>query len=121
LNLARAVPGKQEFNELLRYFRQGVARHGVTLKLNSRADAPSLAAGHYDRIVIATGVRPRLPQIPGIGHPTVVSYADLLSGRAQAGRRKAPGGAHQTSGDDSRHRLQPHQHARSGRRNPGQR
>ena len=93
LNLARAVPGKQEFNELLRYFKQGVARHGVTLKLNNPADAPSLAAGHYDRIVIATGVRPRLPQIPGISHPKVVSYADLLSGRVQAGHRVAVIGA----------------------------
>jgi 2,4-dienoyl-CoA reductase (NADPH2) len=93
LNLARAVPGKQEFNELLRYFKQGVARHGVTLKLDTRADAPSLAAGHYDRIVVATGVRPRRPQIPGISHPKVVSYADLLSGRVQAGRRVAVIGA----------------------------
>ncbi len=93
LNLARAVPGKQEFNELLRYFKQGVARRGVILKLNTRAEAKSLAGGHYDRIVIATGVRPRLPQIQGIGHPKVVSYADLLSGRAQAGRRVAVIGA----------------------------
>jgi 2,4-dienoyl-CoA reductase (NADPH2) len=65
----------------------------VTLKLNNRADAPSLAAGHYDRIVIAAGVRPRLPQIPGVTHPKVVSYADLLSGRAQAGHRVAVIGA----------------------------
>ncbi|ABE47133.1 NADPH-dependent 2,4-dienoyl-CoA reductase [Polaromonas sp. JS666] len=93
LNLARAVPGKQEFNELLRYFKQGVARHGVTLKLDTRADAPSLAAGHYDRIVVATGVRPRLPQIPGIPHPKVVSYADLLSDRVQAGHKVAVIGA----------------------------
>jgi 2,4-dienoyl-CoA reductase (NADPH2) len=93
LNLARAVPGKQEFNELLRYFKQGVARHGVTLKLNTRADTPSLVNGHYDRIVVATGVRPRTPQIPGIAHPKVVGYADLLSGRAQAGRKVAVIGA----------------------------
>jgi 2,4-dienoyl-CoA reductase (NADPH2) len=93
LNLARAVPGKQEFNELLRYFKQGVARPGVTLKLNTRADAPSLAGGQYDRIVVASGVRPRLPDIAGINHPKVVSYADLLSGRAQAGRRVAVIGA----------------------------
>ncbi len=93
LNLARAVPGKQEFNELLHYFKRGVARHGVTLKLDTRADAPSLAGGHYDRIVVATGVRPRLPRIPGITHPKVVSYADLLSGRTQAGRRVAVIGA----------------------------
>ncbi len=93
LNLARAVPGKQEFNELLRYFKQGVARHGVMLKLNTRTDAPSLAGGQYDRIVVATGVRPRLPDIAGISHPKVVSYADLLSGRVQAGRRVAVIGA----------------------------
>jgi 2,4-dienoyl-CoA reductase (NADPH2) len=93
LNLARAVPGKQEFNELLRYFKQGVAQHGVTLKLNTRADAPSLVNGHYDRIVVATGVRPRTPQIQGITHPKVVSYADLLSGRVQAGHRVAVIGA----------------------------
>ena len=66
LNLARAVPGKQEFNELLRYFKQGVARHDVMIKLDTRAEAQSLAGGHYDHIVIATGVRPRLPQIQGI-------------------------------------------------------
>ena len=93
LNLARAVPGKQEFNELLRYFKQGVARHGVMLKLDTRAEAQSLADGHYDRIVIATGVRPRLPQIPGITHPKVVTYANLLSGRVQAGHRVAVIGA----------------------------
>jgi len=93
LNLARAVPGKQEFNELLRYFKQGVARHGVMLKLNTRTEAPSLAGGQYDRIVIATGVRPRVPDIAGISHPKVVSYADLLSGRVQAGHRVAVIGA----------------------------
>lgn len=93
LNLARSVPGKQEFNELLRYFQQGVARHGVRLKLGSRVEAQALAKAQYDRIVIATGVRPRLPQIPGIEHPKVVSYADLLSRRVQAGRRVAVIGA----------------------------
>ena len=93
LNLARAVPGKQEFDELLRYFRKGVAQHGVALRLEAKASAKALAAAHYDRIVIATGVRPRRPQIEGIGHAKVVSYADLLSGRAQAGRRVAVIGA----------------------------
>jgi len=93
LNLARAVPGKQEFDELLRYFRRGVARHGVALELGARASAKALASAGYERIVIATGVRPRTPQIEGIGHPKVVSYADLLSGRAKAGRRVAVIGA----------------------------
>ncbi len=93
LNLARAVPGKQEFNELLRYFKRGVARHGVRLQLDTRANAQSLAQARYDRIVVATGVRPRTPRIPGIDHPKVVGYADLLAGRAQAGRRVAVIGA----------------------------
>ena len=93
LNLARAVPGKQEFDELLRYFRRGVARHGVALELGAKTSAKALASAGYDRIVIATGVRPRMPQIEGIRHPKVVSYADLLSGRVKAGRRVAVIGA----------------------------
>ena len=93
LNLARVVPGKQEFDELLRYFRGGLARHGVTLHLGTQANTKLLLSGGFDRIVIATGVRPRVPLIDGIAHPKVASYADLLSGRVQAGRRVAVLGA----------------------------
>lgn len=93
LNLARAVPGKQEFDELLRYFRTAVARQRVALHLQTPARAKDLAAAQYDRVVIATGVRPRELQIDGIAHPKVVSYAELLSGRATAGRRVAVIGA----------------------------
>ena len=93
INYARQVPGKQEFNELLRYFRRKVEIHGVTLRLNTRPAAQELAEGGFDRIVVSTGVTPRIPEIPGVTHPKVVDYADLLSGRAVAGGRVAVIGA----------------------------
>jgi 2,4-dienoyl-CoA reductase (NADPH2) len=93
LNLARAVPGKEEFHELVRYFGARVEQQGIALHLGTRPGAAELAAAGFDRIVVATGVRPRHPQIQGIGHPKVVGYAELLSGRKQAGRRVAIIGA----------------------------
>jgi 2,4-dienoyl-CoA reductase (NADPH2) len=93
LNLARAVPGKEEFHELVRYFGARVEQQGIQLHLGARPGAAELAAAGFDRIVVATGVRPRHPQIEGIDHPKVVGYADLLSGRKPAGRRVAIIGA----------------------------
>jgi 2,4-dienoyl-CoA reductase (NADPH2) len=93
LNLARAVPGKEEFHELLRYFDARVKQEGVQLRLGQRPAADELAAAKFDRIVVATGVRARSPQIEGLEHPKVVGYAELLSGRRQAGRRVAIIGA----------------------------
>ncbi len=93
LNLARAVPGKEEFHELLRYFDTRVAEHGVQLRLGARPTAAEIAAGGFDRVVVATGVRARRPDIAGIDHPKVVGYAELLSGRRSAGRRVAVIGA----------------------------
>ncbi len=93
LNLARAVPGKEEFHELVRYFEARVEQEGVQLRLGQRPGAADLTAAKFDHIVVATGVRPRTPQIEGLGHPKVMGYADLLSGRKQAGRRVAIIGA----------------------------
>ena len=93
LNLARAVPGKEEFHELLRYFDTRVAEQGVQLRLGARPTAAEIAAGGFDRVVVATGVRARRPDIAGIDHPKVVGYAELLSGRRSAGRRVAVIGA----------------------------
>ena len=93
LNLARAVPGKQEFDELVRYFNVRVKQEGVQLHLGSRPGAAELASARFDRIIVATGVRARTPQIAGIGHAKVVGYADLLAGRKNAGRRVAIIGA----------------------------
>ena len=83
--LARAVPGKQEFDELIRHYDGRIARHGVALRLGTRA-TPEMLAG-YDAVVLASGVVPRALDLPGADHPCVASYADVLAGRVQAGRR----------------------------------
>jgi len=93
LNLARNVPGKEEFDETLRYFRHRIADTGVQLRLNCRPHADMLAAEPFDEIVIATGARPRVPDIPGITHSKCVSYVELLGGRKTAGARVAILGA----------------------------
>ncbi|WP_332825500.1 FAD-dependent oxidoreductase, partial [Ramlibacter sp.] len=93
LNLARAVPGKEEFHELVRYYEARLDQEGVRVRLGQRPAAGELAAADFDRIVVATGVRARRPEIEGLDHPKVVGYADLLSGRRQAGRRVAVIGA----------------------------
>ncbi|MFD5098715.1 FAD-dependent oxidoreductase [Streptomyces albidochromogenes] len=93
LNIARKVPGKEEFNETLRYFRNQLDEHGVELRLGTHATAESLTAAGYDEIVLATGVTPRIPEIEGIDHPSVISYLDLLRDEAKAGDRVAVIGA----------------------------
>jgi 2,4-dienoyl-CoA reductase (NADPH2) len=93
LNLAKVIPGKSEFGELLRYFRARLERLGVQVKLGVRADADALVAEGYDEIVLATGVKPRVPAIPGIDDPKVVSYFDVLSGAKRVGERVAIVGA----------------------------
>ena len=74
LNLARQVPGKHEFNEMLRYFRQALTRAGVELHLGVTAQAETLARAGYDQVVVATGVTPRRPDLPRLDHPKVLSY-----------------------------------------------
>ena len=84
INLARAVPGKQEFNEMLRYFDVRLTEAGVDIRLNTRPGEDELVNG-YDEVVFATGVRPRVPDIPGIDHPKVATYVDILTGAVEAG------------------------------------
>ncbi|MFI6080672.1 FAD-dependent oxidoreductase [Streptomyces sp. NPDC051217] len=95
LNVARLVPGKEEFNETLRYFRGRLERLAVDVRLNTPATVGELVDGAagYDEIVVATGVTPRTPPIPGIDHPRVVSYLDVLRGGAAVGERVAIIGA----------------------------
>jgi 2,4-dienoyl-CoA reductase (NADPH2) len=93
LNLARNVPGKEEFDETLRYYRVRIARLGVDLRLGQSPSSAALAAAGFDEIVVATGVMPRAPAIPGIEHANCVSYVDILGGTRQAGRRVAVIGA----------------------------
>jgi 2,4-dienoyl-CoA reductase (NADPH2) len=90
---AREVPGKEEFHETLRYFSVQLAKHRVDVRLATRATARDLMAGGYDEVILASGVHPRVPAIPGVDHPKVISYPDLLSGRRKAGPRVAIIGA----------------------------
>ena len=91
LNLARAVPGKEEFDETLRYFARRIEDLGVSVRLGRAAGADDLAG--FDAAVIANGVRPRAFDIPGADRPSVVSYADVLTGRVEPGPRVAIVGA----------------------------
>ncbi|MEW1825492.1 NADPH-dependent 2,4-dienoyl-CoA reductase [Streptomyces sp. NPDC088196] len=91
LNVARQVPGKQEFDETLRYFRTRIAEHEVDVRLNTPVAAGDLDA--YDEVVVATGVSPRTPDIPGVDHPSVVGYLDVLRDRVPVGDRVAILGA----------------------------
>ncbi|MET9782222.1 NADPH-dependent 2,4-dienoyl-CoA reductase [Nocardiopsis alba] len=91
LNMARRVPGKGEFDETLRYYRVQLDKHGVDVRLNTTVTEYDL--GGYDEIVLATGVSPRTPDIPGIDHPSVVGYVDVLRGGAPVGEKVAIIGA----------------------------
>ncbi|MER5227913.1 NADPH-dependent 2,4-dienoyl-CoA reductase [Streptomyces flaveus] len=91
LNVARKVPGKQEFDETLRYFRTQLQLRGVEVRLGAYATADDLAG--YDETVIATGVGPRTPDIPGVDHPSVVGYLDVLRDSVPVGDRVAILGA----------------------------
>jgi 2,4-dienoyl-CoA reductase (NADPH2) len=93
LKLAARIPGKQEFNETLRYYRHALQAHDVEVVPGREVSAEDIRTLDCDHIVIATGVKPRMPAIPGIDHPRVVSYADIISGRVEPGRRVAIIGA----------------------------
>jgi 2,4-dienoyl-CoA reductase (NADPH2) len=90
-NLARRIPGKEEFAETLRYFRVRLAQLGVDVRLDHHAGAQDLRG--YDEVVLASGIVPRTPAIPGIAHAKVASYVDIVEGRKRAGRRVAIVGA----------------------------
>ncbi|MFA8370282.1 oxidoreductase [Burkholderia thailandensis] len=92
-NIAKRVPGKEEFHETLRYFARQIELRGVTLHLNTRADVARLAGGGFDEIVLATGVTPRVPDIDGIDHARVLGYLDVLRDGRPVGARVAVIGA----------------------------
>jgi 2,4-dienoyl-CoA reductase (NADPH2) len=90
-NLARRIPGKEEFAETLRYYRERLRALGVELRLGTLATPGDLA--RFEHVIVATGVLPRVPAIDGIGHAKVAGYADVVEGRVQAGTRVAIIGA----------------------------
>jgi 2,4-dienoyl-CoA reductase (NADPH2) len=90
-DMARRIPGKEEFNETIRYFSTMLDRLGVTVRLGTRVSAAELAG--YDDVVLATGVAPRIPVIPGIDHPMVLTYAEAITGAKPVGKTVAVIGA----------------------------
>ena len=90
-NLARRIPGKEEFAETLRYFRTRLEQLGARVELNRRVGAEDLSA--FDDVILATGIVPRIPAIPGIDHCKVASYVEIVEGRKLAGKRVAIVGA----------------------------
>jgi len=82
-NLAKKIPGKQEFAESVAYYAERLRRAGVQVRLNRAASQSDLA--DFDEVVLASGIEPRKPAIPGIDHKSVLGYVELLSGRALAG------------------------------------
>ncbi|MGY8819318.1 MAG: oxidoreductase [Pseudomonadales bacterium] len=92
-NIAKLVPGKEEFFETLRYFKSKLQSTGVDVRLNTRVSAADLLAGGFDEIILATGIAPRTPDIPGIDHPMVISYIDAILQRKPVGQHVAVIGA----------------------------
>ncbi len=91
--IAMQIPGKEEFNETIRYFRRKIELTGVELRLGQRVTREELLAGGYDDVIVATGIKVRMPPIPGIEHPKVLSYIDVLQKKAPVGKRVAIIGA----------------------------
>tara|TARA_B110000090_G_scaffold112133_1_gene125285 strand:- start:298 stop:2310 length:2013 start_codon:yes stop_codon:yes gene_type:complete len=77
-NIAKQIPGKEEFNETIRYFEKEIALSGVTLALGQRVTTEDLS--DFDEVILATGVTPRMPDIPGIGHKKVLGYLEVIRG-----------------------------------------
>jgi len=91
-NIAKQIPGKEEFYETIRYFGRQIELTGVTLRLNQTVTGEMLDQGNFDDVVIATGILPRKPLIDGIDHPSVLTYLDVMNG-VEVGKRVAVIGA----------------------------
>ena len=92
-NMAKQIPGKEEFYETLRYFTKQLELHHVSVKLNFKVSVDDLKNTDFDEIVIATGIQPRSLKIEGINHPKVFSYIDVLKHKKAVGKRVAVIGA----------------------------
>jgi len=92
-NLAKRIPGKEEFYETIRYFNKMIETNKIDLRLNTRVTRGMLQGESFDEIVVATGIDPRTPDIDGIDHPSVVRYIDVIKGDAKVGKKVAIMGA----------------------------
>ena len=92
-NLAKTIPGKEEFYETLRYFKQKLEKEKVSLHLNTRIEEKDLNSKDFDHYILATGIKPREPKIEGISHPKVMTYIEALKNKEKVGERIAIIGA----------------------------
>jgi 2,4-dienoyl-CoA reductase (NADPH2) len=92
-NIAKEIPGKEEFHETIRYFKKQLDKYQVKVHLNTEADKELLLQSGYDEFIFATGVIPRIPEIPGIDHPKVLTYQDVLLHKKEVGKTVAIIGA----------------------------
>ena len=92
-NIAKQIPGKEEFYETIRYFNKQLELHNVTVKLNTRVSAEDLQSSDFDEVIVATGIKPRTPNIEGIEHEKVLNYLDVLKHKKPVGKRVAVIGA----------------------------
>ncbi len=92
-NMAKQIPGKEEFYETLRYYQKQIELQGVHLHLSQRVDSAFLTAGGFDEVILATGVTPRDIRLPGSDHDKVLSYIDVLKHKQEVGQRVAIIGA----------------------------
>ena len=92
-NMAKQIPGKEEFYETIRYFNKQLELHKVTVKLNTKVSNEDLINADFDEIIIATGIKPRTPKIEGIEHKKVLNYIDVLKHKKPVGKRVAVIGA----------------------------
>lgn len=92
-NIAKQVPGKEEFYETIRYFNEQLKALNVHVKLNTQVSATLLNESDFDQVIVAAGIIPRMPPIPGIEHPSVLSYIDVLKHKHPVGKKVAIIGA----------------------------
>jgi 2,4-dienoyl-CoA reductase (NADPH2) len=92
-NIAKQIPGKDDFSETMRYFGKMLEKYNVDVRLNTRADAKGLINEGFDEVIVATGITPRTPPIPGVDHQKVLSYLDVIRDKKEVGRRVAIIGA----------------------------
>lgn len=92
-NIAKEIPGKEEFKETIRYFKSQISKLNIDLHCNTEVNLETLQQGGFDEIIFSTGILPRTPKIAGIDHPKVLSYESLLTGTVTAGHRVAVIGA----------------------------
>ena len=109
-NLAKRIPGKEDFDETIRYFKTRLTEEGVNIQMMTRPAAAELKAADYEHVVIATGVLPRNPDIPGADRENVINYVDALLERKPVGQKVAIIGSGGIGFDVAEFVTSPHRH-----------